>query len=228
MQSRALLGLCAFVLAAPACKGEPDETPWCSASEKPPVPSTAGPTYYRDVKPILDQKCVRCHVAGGIGPFPLTTYAEVSAVRDAMRLAVFTRHMPPWLGARCCNKYFHDFSLTDNEISIITGWADANGPGGNPMDEPPPLPVIGGLSRVDVTVKMPAPYTPKPPRGTDDLRCFVADWPFDKPVYVTGLNPVPGARDEVHHMIVAAIAPRSAKEVTDREGQDGRPGFDCS
>src|SRR5438105_2877489 len=38
-----------------------------------------GPTYYRDVAPILDAKCTSCHHLGGIAPFALTGAADARA-----------------------------------------------------------------------------------------------------------------------------------------------------
>ena len=40
---------------------------------------SVGPTYYRDVAPILDAKCASCHRIGGIAPFALTTAADARA-----------------------------------------------------------------------------------------------------------------------------------------------------
>jgi hypothetical protein len=211
-----------------ACKGEPDDTPWCSAGRTDPAPSTAPLTYHRDIQPILQQKCAACHEQGGIAGFPVLTYEEAFPRRGAIRAAVASRHMPPWLAARCCTSYFQDFSLTDDEYAAVLGWIDQGGPGGDPAEAPPPRPAIGGLSRIDVTVTMAEPYTPEPRSGTtDDVRCFVADWPMDEPVYITGLRPVPGAREVVHHLVVAAVLPDSVDEVMARDGADGRPGFDC-
>lgn len=219
----------AFALALSACKGEPDSTPWCSASRTDPAPSTAALTYYKDVEPILQQKCARCHDTDGIGPFPLLTYADAGANAGVIRGSVASRTMPPWLPADCCTSYFQDFSLTDDEISILLGWIDQGAPQGDPADAQPPRPPVAGLSRVDVTVAMKEPYTPAPrPGTTDDLRCFVADWPYDEPMYVTGLAPMPGARDIVHHLIVAAVSPGSVDELNARDAADDQPGFDCS
>ena len=212
-----------------ACKGQPDDTPWCSADQAPTAPATEPRTFYRDVQPILQEKCNRCHEPGGVGPFPLTTYEDAYAQRELVRASVVNRTMPPFLAASCCTPYFQDFSLTDAEIAIVAGWVDQGAPGGDPAEAPPERPPIGGLSRVDVTVGMREAYTPSPREGTtDDTRCFVADWPYEEAKYVTGLSPVPGARDVVHHLIVAAVGPSSVAEVEARDGADGRPGFDCS
>src|SRR2546429_9737156 len=37
-------------------------------------PSPGSPTFYRDVLPILQQRCQVCHRDGGIAPMPLVTY----------------------------------------------------------------------------------------------------------------------------------------------------------
>lgn len=220
--------LAALALTLAGCKGEPDDTPWCSAGRPEPTPASAEITYYRDIQPIVQQKCARCHEKGGIGPFPLLTYEDAFAQRALIKSSVVSRSMPPFLAASCCTSYFQDFSLTDDEIAAIAGWVDQGGPGGDPAEAPPTRPPVGGLSRVDVSVGMSEPYTPEPrPGTTDDLRCFVADWPYEERVYVTGLSPAPGTREVVHHMIVAAIGPGSVDEVLARDGADGRPGFDC-
>ena len=52
----------------------------------------AKPTYYRDVKPILDARCGGCHYSGGIAPFALQTYAQARRARALISHAV----------ARCC------------------------------------------------------------------------------------------------------------------------------
>ena len=44
---------------------------------------TTGPTYYEDVKPILDGYCVNCHSdEATIAPVPLTNYASAATVKD--------------------------------------------------------------------------------------------------------------------------------------------------
>ena len=219
----------ALALAAAACKGEPDDTPWCSDSQAEPVPTEEPVSYYRDAKPILDQKCGRCHEEGGIGPFALRSYEEAFAYREAIATAVASGHMPPFLAAGCCADYFNDYSLTAEELSVLLGWVKQGAVPGDPGEEPPARPQVGGLSRVDLELGMAEPYQPAPPAGsTDDQRCFVLDWPIDKKVFVTGFEPVPGAREVVHHLIAAAVGPDSVEELEARDADDPLPGFDCS
>ena len=152
----------ALVLAgAAACKGEPDPFPWCSAGEEPPAAAGA-PTYFADVKPLLDQKCGRCHVEGGIGPFPLDTLSAAVTHAAASEAAIVSGHMPPFLAEGCCNDYFQDFSLTTDEIALFRGWVQAGTPSGDESAAAPPRDPIGGLSRVDVELAMDEPYLPAP------------------------------------------------------------------
>jgi hypothetical protein len=219
----------ALFTAGVSCKGSPDETPWCSDTQGVNgAPASAQPTYYRDVKPIFESKCTQCHTDGGLAPFRLGTYEEAQAAKDLIKPAVVERRMPPWLAARCCTDYDRDFSLTEDEIATVVAWVDQGAPGGDPNDAPPPPPPLVGLSRTDLTVMMPEPYSPSPPPGsTDDSRCFVADMPLTRKMFVTGLNPVPGNRSVVHHLIVGVVGPDEADDAVSRQGKDGRPGFDC-
>jgi hypothetical protein len=225
----ALAGLCLLL----ACKGKPDPTPWCSST-----PVAAGgvrsegaiaPTYYQHVRPILEAKCSFCHKAGGTAPFGLTSFADASAKRGAASAAVRKGHMPPWFGARCCTNYFRDFSLTDSEKSTFLAWSEGEGLEGD-MSTAAAIPAsIGGLSRVDATAGMSRDYIPRPPSGsTDDTRCFVVDWPLAGEGFITGMNPKPGQRSVVHHLVVGLLDPGDHAAVEARDNESPEAGFDCS
>lgn len=227
--------LLAFALAAFAlvgCKGEPDDTPWCSSVPRPaakePVVSRV-PTWYADVKPIAAAKCNRCHVTGGIGPFPLVEVSSWADRASLVRQAIVTRHMPPWHAARCCTEYHEDASLTDDELDAMVRWLDSGTPAGDPKDDKPAPKPIGGLSRVDLTLQIPKPYLPKPPEGAiDENRCFILDWPLGETKYITGFNPVPDVREVVHHIIVGSVDGRALDIGLEEQGKSDRPGFDCN
>lgn len=218
----------ALIFFAPACS---TPVPFEKCEEAPLSPGTLTSTtvtYHQDIRPILEARCVRCHQPGNIGPFPLTNYQEAHAFRDSIRESVLSKSMPPWLPADCCGKFRDDLSLTAEQISLVDSWVKNSAPEGDPNYPGAALPRVGGLSRVDLTLKMPEPYLPAPPPGRgDDYRCFVLDWPLQEPVFVTGLNPLPGARAIVHHLIVATVEADRAGELRELEGRDGRPGIPC-
>jgi hypothetical protein len=104
------------------------------------VPASAAPaehpSFAKDVAPILYEKCVACHRAGEVGPMPLTTYAEARPWARAIKTAVTTRVMPPWLADGEHGAFANDPRLTDDQITTIARWADQGAPEGNPADMP--------------------------------------------------------------------------------------------
>jgi mono/diheme cytochrome c family protein len=188
-------------------------------------PKTGPPTYFQNVKPIIDGRCGNCHMAGGIAPFSLRTYGKARRNRTAIAAAVRTRLMPPWHAERKYRRYLWDPSLSKAQISAITRWAAAGGPKGDAGSPGAPLPPIsGGLTRADVRLQLPA-YMPK--RGKqDDYHCFVVAWPGQSR-YVTGFDVIPGERREVHHMIVFGALPRDAATVDAWDAAEPGPGYSC-
>src|ERR1700752_5305976 len=96
------------------------------------------PTFYRDVMPILQNHCQRCHRPGEIGPMPLVTYKQVRFQARKIALKVRTKQMPPWLADPCCGHFSNDPSLTQQQIDTLVAWANAGVPEGDRRDAPPP------------------------------------------------------------------------------------------
>jgi mono/diheme cytochrome c family protein len=182
--------------------------------------SQAEPTYHRDVKALVQSKCAGCHQAGGIAPFALTSLDDLLAHRDQVRSAVATRAMPPWPPAKSCAEYQADRSLTDAQIALITRWVDAGNPAeGQSMETPP------GLSRVDLSLRMSAPY--RPVLTPDEYRCFVIDWPEQQTKYVTGFRANPGNKAIVHHVIAFLAGPANAAAYQRLADASPTPGYAC-
>src|SRR5580700_7405157 len=94
-------------------------------------------TFYRDVLPILQERCQGCHRAGEIGPMPLSSYTEVRPWAKAIRQAVISRKMPPWNAEGSRDKFRNDPSLSQAEIDKLTAWIDGGVPEGSVKDAPP-------------------------------------------------------------------------------------------
>ncbi|MBX7097457.1 MAG: hypothetical protein K1X89_07085 [Myxococcaceae bacterium] len=189
--------------------------------------SDPGPTWTKDVQPLVQAKCgASCHVAGGIAPFTLTTRDDVVRMGDAVKAATSTRRMPPYLAASGCAQYANDLSLTDAQISTLAKWLDAGAPEGNPADAPAAsAPQALGLPKVDRSLSMPVPYVPQ--RSPDDYRCFVLDWAGDTTTYVTGFNVRPGNQSTVHHVIAFLIPPEKVAEVRALDAAEPGEGYTC-
>ncbi|MFO0594541.1 MAG: hypothetical protein U0228_04535 [Myxococcaceae bacterium] len=184
-----------------------------------------GPTYAQDVKPILDGRCINCHVAGGIAPFALDTYADAKLHASAIADAVTTGRMPPWKAMPTDVTYLRNPTLSDAQKASIAAWAkqpdegDAKKPGAA-------LPAIGGgLERVDRSVKLPEAYTPS--LSPDDYRCFVIQWPEAATKYLTGVNALPGVPEQVHHIALYLVPKDSAMYPVMWDAEDPGPGYSC-
>ena len=190
----------------------------------PPADGTV--TYHRDIRPMLQTRCVGCHSPGNIAPFPLTTFDEVHPLREAIVAAVGSRSMPPWMPADGCTEYFEDPSVSGQEYAQLQTWVAEGGPVGDPADyvAPPPAPT-GELSRVDVTLPFPEAYTPV--GEPDDYHCFVLDWPQTETSYITGFHAVPGNLTQVHHVIAYAATADEAGTYTDLDDAEAGPGYTC-
>jgi peroxiredoxin len=53
-------------------------------------------SYSKEVAPILQEKCVSCHVNGGIGPFAMNGYEVIRGFAPMIRETVRTHRMPPY------------------------------------------------------------------------------------------------------------------------------------
>ncbi len=169
-------------------------------------PSESGPTYVRDIQPLVAAKCANCHTDGGIAPFALETYEQVSALKGAIAASVTARTMPPWLAADGCTDYLGDRSLTDEQIALVNDWVNAGAPLGNTSDKP--VAVADNrrtLSRVDYELELPEAYTPQ--IAPDDYRCFFVDWPAAENTFVTGFGVEPDNDAIVHHTIAFLARP---------------------
>jgi hypothetical protein len=98
-------------------------------------------TFTKDVAPILQRSCQKCHRPGSIAPMSLLTYQDVRPWARAIKREVEARNMPPWHIARGVGitKFKNDPSLTDAEIATISKWVDGGAVLGNPADMPPPV-----------------------------------------------------------------------------------------
>jgi hypothetical protein len=94
-------------------------------------PSSSAPTFYRDVLPIIKRHCQRCHNPSGMAPMPFDTYDEVRGYANVIRNVTQDKAMPPPFALPEAGRVREDLSLSPEEISTITAWANAKAPAGN-------------------------------------------------------------------------------------------------
>lgn len=183
------------------------------------------PTYYEDIKPLVDAKCGNCHRDGGIAPFSLETYEQAKTWAAPSKTAVSNRTMPPWLADNGCNSYKGDRSLSDEQIAAFTAWVDGGALEGDPAHAGEPLPGGQQFPSVDVSLPLPLEYTPL--SEPDDYRCFVLDWAEDTVKYVSAFRATPGEARVVHHVIAFIAPPDQAAEAVALDTADPAPGYPC-
>ena len=186
---------------------------------------TTSLTYYRDVKPILEEKCVMCHHDGGIAPFALDAFEKIGDHVGKMAEVIPAKVMPPWPPNDSCNHYYRDRSLSDAQIKTLTEWATGGAPAGNPGDYVPVTVPSLGLSRTDLELKIPVAYTPT--KRPDDYRCFLVDWPETTTKYITGFGVSPGKVPIVHHAIAFYAAPSQVAAYQKLDDDEPGPGYTC-
>ena len=103
-------------------------------------------TFSRDIAPILQDNCERCHREGGVAPMALGTYEQVRPWAPMIKVKTGIRDrmgaMPPYYVERGIGiqEYKDDERLSEAEILAIAAWVDDGAPMGNPEDMPPPRP----------------------------------------------------------------------------------------
>src|SRR5262249_22219755 len=97
------------------------------------------PTFYKDVLPILQQRCQGCHRAGEMAPMKLETYSQCKPLAEAIHDVTAKKTMPPWFADPCCGHFSNNPSLSPEQIGILAAWAAAHAPEGDPRDAPSSL-----------------------------------------------------------------------------------------
>jgi len=172
--------------------------------------STPAPTFYRDVLPVLQAHCQRCHRAGEIAPMPLVTYQEVRFKATVIRNRIQRKIMPPWFADPCCGHFANDPSLTDEQIAMISEWVTAGAPAGDPRDAPraPGWTPGWNIPQPDLVLKMPQ-SVPLPEHGDVEYTYEIVPTGFAEDKWVQMSEVRPSSRAHVHHAVVYIRPPDS-------------------
>jgi mono/diheme cytochrome c family protein len=173
--------------------------------------SSASPTFYRDVAPILQQHCEACHRSDGIAPMPLKTYPQAKQYAAAIAAAAKSKAMPPWFAVSGIGRFSNDPSLTLEQIATLDAWVAAGAPAGDVKDAPPALhwseswtipqpdlilPMTGG-------VEIPAD-------GDVDYTYEIVPTHFTEDRWIQSVEVLPSLRPNVHHAVVYIRPPKSS------------------
>ncbi|MFZ5439202.1 MAG: monooxygenase [Myxococcota bacterium] len=190
-----------------------------------PASEPAATTWHRDVAPIIERKCATCHEPGGIAPFPLRTLEEWKAVEASALDAIRTGRMPPFPARADCATYAPTQAMSDEQRAVIEKWISEGRQEGRVADFASLPGAPDRLTRVDLSLPMKEPFTPT--HAPDEYRCFLIDWPFDVPKYITGYELRPGQKSQVHHADIFFLNPVVVPTWEARDAAEPGPGWEC-
>lgn len=162
-------------------------------------------SYAKDVAPILQAKCVSCHLKGGIGPFAMDGYEVVKGFSPMIRETVRTRRMPPYFADPHIGVFKNDQGLTADQTKTLVHWIEAGAPRG---EGPDPLAANKGktapewpeqLGKPDVVVDIPAFKVPA--TGLIEYQNPLVENPFKQDTWLKAIAIKPGDRRVLHHVV---------------------------
>ena len=165
-------------------------------------------TFYRDVLPILQNRCQECHRQGQMAPMALTTYQEARPWAKAIRAGGPAR-------ARCrrgspihaAGNSRTTVRLTAAERETLAKWVDSGAQKGREADAPPPKFWPEGWNigtsntAPDKVVEMPQAFQ-VPAKGAVEYQYFIVPTGFKEDRWVQQVEVRPKERSVVHHAVV--------------------------
>lgn len=183
-------------------------------------------TYHRQIEPLIQTNCQGCHRPGEVAPFALTSYEETASRAQMIAEVTSSRRMPPWMAENSYRDFHGERRLSDHEIRLLSDWAAAGAPEGDPDDQPPPKKFADGwqLGEPDLVLEMPEPFV-VPASGPDILRYFVIPIPVDEDKDVIAFEFRPGNRRVCHHAILYVDSSGTARQLDTKDPGPGYAGF---
>jgi peroxiredoxin/mono/diheme cytochrome c family protein len=171
-------------------------------------------SYANDIVPILEQRCVTCHMEGGIAPFAMTNHQMIQGWSPMIREVVYTKRMPP---GQIDNDYVDDFHninhITIEETQKLVHWIDngsQNNDGVDPLAAFKPELVKWGYGEPDIVIPIPAQNIPA--TGVQEYRNLQLPLDLPEDVWVKAVEFEPGDTTVLHHIIAFAYGPDGMNE----------------
>src|SRR5262245_41114052 len=177
-------------------------------------PTTAPPTYSRDVAPILQRRCQGCHRPGQVGPFSLLSFDDAHGRAKMIATVLEQGAMPPWnADKRFDGVFVNQRSLSEGEKKTLLDWIAAGTPRGKANEDPAPVQWPTGWSigkpdalltpDFDLLAKKPLPADgyAVPREGAVEYRCLTVKTNFPEARWVRSFEIKPGSPDVVHHVL---------------------------
>ena len=176
-------------------------------------------TFYRDVVPVLQNRCQTCHRPGEVGQFSLMTYRQAVNWADDIKEYTRSRQMPPWKPVE--GPAFHnDRRLSEREIATLAAWVDGGTPKGDPAEAPAPRRFVPGwqFGKPDLVLTVDQDFQIGA-SGRDLFRCFVLPTNLPEDKHVTAVEVRPGNPRVVHHALLFLDTSGQGRQLEQAEQQ---------
>jgi len=160
-------------------------------------------TFYKDVLPILENRCGSCHVESGVAAsLLLLTYEGARQRSWPIRQSLISGRMPPWYAEGVPVPFKDAPTLTAKEFNILMVWAAGGTPEGKPVAAHPaassrsqaPDTAPAGIRTITLTGIGEFPF------GTD--RTFSVN--AGRAMRLVALRPVSGPVDATVHLTIVS------------------------
>lgn len=86
------------------------------------------PDYETEIAPILIERCVGCHVEGGIGPFAMNSHMMIQGWSPMIREVIMTGRMPPMQVDPTVRHWTNSGNIPVEERQKLIHWINAGSP----------------------------------------------------------------------------------------------------
>jgi len=182
-----------------------------------------GPSYYPQVKGVLDKNCLRCHDAGGVAPMSFATYAGARRYANNIASVVAQRQMPPWKADPSVHMYANLRSLSEEDRKTLMQWSATGAAAGiqtitQKSDERRP-------SLTWDSELMPAAMHTIKAGGPDEYRTFIIPTNFNEDKWIDAIDFKPSNPKVVHRIIGFVDASHGARKHADTNSSLGYSNF---
>lgn len=172
--------------------------------------------YGQHVAAIIKQHCQECHRQGTTAPFTLLTYDEVKDMGEMVSEVVREMRMPPCFASEEQEDIVNRLVMTPEERDMVVAWVKKGMPAGDLSLAPEPMEPQESAWQIgepDLVVKMPKPIK-IPADGVIPYKYVILPHQFKEDTWVQKIEIMPGNRQVVHHLNLAALV---GSKVSDAE-----------
>ncbi len=182
-----------------------------------------GPTYYPQVKSVLERSCVRCHDSSGVAPMTFATYTGARRYANNIASVVAQRQMPPWKADQSAHNFSNLRTISDTDRKLLMQWAATGAAAGIPSATSPTKD-DRTVVKWDAEVTASAMHTVKP-SGPDEYRTFIIPTNFTEDKWIDAIDLKPSNPKVVHRILGFVDASHGARKHADRQASPGYSNF---